>query len=69
MYWLDDNIFLPPCYGIVTSKVSESSNNMIEAVWKGTWLNMIDAIGDKSSDRINENIFFSKIIGRYGANY
>jgi hypothetical protein len=41
--WLDDPT-LPPRYGIVTSNMSESMNNMFEAARIGSWLCTIDTM-------------------------
>jgi hypothetical protein len=41
--WLDDPS-LPPRYGIVTSNMSESMNNMFEKARSGSWLYSVDTI-------------------------
>lgn len=49
--WLDD-ISLPPRYGIVTSNMSESTNNMFEKARDGSWLHSIDVILGTMTERI-----------------
>ena len=41
--WNDDPS-LPPRYGIVTSNMSESANNMFEKAREGSWLNSLDTM-------------------------
>ena len=41
--WLEDT-GLPPRYGIVTSNMSESMNNMFEKARDGSWLQSVDSI-------------------------
>ena len=41
--WLDD-LGLPPRYGIITSNMSKSMNNMFEKARAGSWLQSIDSI-------------------------
>ena len=51
--WLDDLGF-PPRYGIVTSNMSESMNNMFEKARDGSWLQSIDSIlGDDVQENCN----------------
>jgi MULE transposase domain len=52
--WLDDDHYLPPRYGIVTSNISESSNRLFESARAGTWLFTLDEIINKMGDRISE---------------
>jgi hypothetical protein len=58
--WLDDNCYLPPRYGIVTSNTSESSNAMLESARTGPWLNTIDSIWDKVNNGISEKYLGAK---------
>ena len=50
--WLDD-LTLPPRFGIVTSNMSESMNNMFEKARDGSWLNSMDTILGKMMERIS----------------
>lgn len=49
--WLE-NLCLPPRYGIVTSNMSESVNNMFEKARDGSWLYSIDTMLGTMTDRI-----------------
>ena len=49
--WLDDP-GLPPRYGIITSNMSESTNNMFEEAREKSWLLAIDYIFGKMMERI-----------------
>jgi hypothetical protein len=50
--WLLDSS-LPPRYGILSSNISESSNNMFEESRVGTWLQTLDTTLIKMMERIN----------------
>ena len=49
--WLDDPA-LPPRFGIVTSNISESMNNMFHKARDGSWLHSLDTILGTMMDRI-----------------
>jgi hypothetical protein len=49
--WVDDPR-LPPRYGIVTSNMSESTNNMFAGAREGSWLLSLDYILGKMMERI-----------------
>jgi hypothetical protein len=49
--WLHDKT-LSPRYGILTSNMSESSNNMFEESRKGSWLYSVHTMLCKISERI-----------------
>lgn len=49
--WLDD-LGLPPRYGIVTSNMSESTNNMFEKARDGSWLYSMDVMLGIMTERI-----------------
>jgi hypothetical protein len=51
--WLDDRT-LPPRYGITSTNMSESANNMFEAARDGSWLYTLDTCLGKIMQRISE---------------
>ncbi len=51
--WLDEQI-LPPRYGIYTSNVSESANNMFKNAPDGSWLDTVDTMLDIMIKRNSE---------------
>ena len=50
--WLDD-LTLPPRFGVVTSNMSESMNNMFQKARDGSWLHSMDTILGKMMERIS----------------
>ncbi|KAI2506926.1 MULE transposase domain [Fragilaria crotonensis] len=53
--WLDENMRLPPRYGIITSNTSESANSMFLAPRSMPWLKAIEKIIDIMTSRISRN--------------
>jgi hypothetical protein len=51
--WLDDPS-LPPRYGILTSNMSESANNMFDQSRDGSWLYTLDTILSTVTERITK---------------
>ena len=51
--WLDDRT-MPPRFGIVTSNMSESMNNMFAEARDGSWLHSFDFILSKMMERISK---------------
>ena len=49
--WQQDDT-LPPRYGIITTNMSESANNMFEKARDGSWLSTMDTILSKMMERI-----------------
>jgi RNA:NAD 2'-phosphotransferase (TPT1/KptA family) len=50
--WLDDELALPPRYGIVTSNTSESVNSMLSDARDVGWLQAVEKIVDIISTKI-----------------
>jgi len=50
--WLDDRR-LPPRYGIVTSNMSESTNNMFDKAREMSWFNSLDYMLGRTMERIS----------------
>ena len=50
--WRDDD-GLPPRYGIVTSNISEATNNMFREAREGSWLYALDYMLGKVTERIS----------------
>jgi hypothetical protein len=61
--WLQDK-GLPPRYGIITTNMSESTNNMFEKARDGSWLSSIDTILSMMMERICD--LRKKMEGRQG---
>jgi hypothetical protein len=61
--WQQDDT-LPPRYGIITTNMSESANNMFEKARDGSWLSTMDTILSKMMERIC--LFRKKVKGRQG---